>query len=223
MMELRAQANPASLFDHAGASRASILKVPLNDPIDAALHPNYLQACAAKVGFEAGDVIELRSNDLSWRAQLLILSINKIHWTVTTHLLMGPTFLLDPPDRNPTYIVERISALEREFIRDRKVSPGEYPERLRVLVSLRDEQRYPNDWLADKLVQLDRALVAQILTKRQHDAARHELYVLMGEDQAREVKSLAYGAAEAPAINGAEKSKKAAKPILVTPTPPASA
>jgi hypothetical protein len=218
-VKLHKKANPASLFKLEEASRQSLLKVPLNDPLDAALHPDYLQACAAKVGFEAGDVIELRGNDLSWRAKLLIVSVNKTQWTVTTHLLMGPTFLLDPPDRSLTYIVERISALERGH-REYKVDTGEYPERNRVLISLRDEQRYPNDWIAGKIIELQRALDAQLLTLAQYQAAKHQLFAVMTADQADEVNALVSAATEAPTVNGsAEKPKK--KPALVTATPPA--
>src|SRR5262245_50602808 len=161
MTEVQVRADPKTLRDAVEIGRRCILLVPLSVPFQVSLHRDYLLGCADKVGLYPHDVIELRPTDLTWRAQLLVLSSIKTGVrSVVTHVLMPPTFLLDPPDRNPSHIVERINALHQDF-QDRKVDVADYPQRLRMLECLRDHQRYPSDWLAGKLVELQRAFDAQ--------------------------------------------------------------
>jgi hypothetical protein len=45
------------------------------------------------------------------------------------------------------------------------MSAAEYEDRNRMLMSLRDQQRCPSRWFADRLGELDRALDAQLLTR----------------------------------------------------------
>jgi len=208
------QADPKACLDITEALRQYLLTVPEHHTLDEALHVDYLRNLVGKVNLKPGDAIMLRAAGLSWVARLLVVSVVRASRTVATKLEQAPTFLLSSVDRSQEYLLEQINELEHAH-QTGKVGHAEYESRSRTLQHLKEHGHYPTKWLHTQFAALDRAFDAQLLTRQQHHSATQELREVMTEAQVVEVFGSA-AAAEAPASNGTEKSKKA-KPALVTP------
>ena len=184
------QAEPRAFLDITQASYQYLLTIPHDHTIDAALQPDYLRNLVGKVKLAPGDGIELRASDYSWVARMLVISVARATRTVTTKLVMAPTFLLGSADRTQEYLIEQINELEHAK-QTLKVSDGEYASRLRTLQSLKEHGCYPTAWLRSTLAELDRAQAAGLLTRSQRDRAAEELSALMTEAQVQEIRGAA--------------------------------
>src|SRR5262245_43158714 len=81
------EAEPRALMEITQAVRQWLLNVPHETPIDVALNPAYLRRLA-NMNIKPGDGIELRPVDMSWIAQLLVVSVTKATNTITTRLML---------------------------------------------------------------------------------------------------------------------------------------
>jgi len=184
----------------ADRSERYLLTVPLNDPIDEALHPDYLRGFVNYAKLEPGDEIVLRAVDFSWQAEVTVIAMSKSAACVTARLTKTPTFfLLAAAERNSLYLADEINRLTTAH-RQGNISNAEHDVRMAVLTSVKDQGCYPSVWVADKLMQLQRARDKGLLTKPQYETAAAELRAVMTGDQAAEVDSLT-GAAKAGAHN----------------------
>jgi hypothetical protein len=206
--------------------------VPWDHGIDEVLDPAYLNP--NYLAFREGDRIELQASDFSWMAQFLVVSVNRSARTVSTLLTQPPVFLLRSRDRSEIYLVDQFQKAESAF-QKAEMKRDEYEARMAVLQSLRDHGRYPSAWLAEKLMQLHRALDAGRLTRQQHHNAEQGLREVIDDAQMDEVCSLVLeltsgakikpsrGTTEAQAGSALPEkpSKGMGKPTLVPPTPTA--
>jgi len=71
--------------------RAQRSTVPLNDPIDEALHPDYLRGFINYAKLEPGDEIVLRAVDFSWQAELTVIRRreDRILFTLAVDFMSG--------------------------------------------------------------------------------------------------------------------------------------
>src|SRR5262245_46803982 len=149
------QSNSRSMINITGSVRVWHQVVPFDHGIDEILRKDYFDANYLQ--FQQGDRIELWAGDFSFTVEFLVVAVNRAARSVTTYMTEPPRFLLQGADTSPPFLASELQRIQNE-LRDNKIGSAEYEGRRDVLMSLRDHGRYPTKWIADKLMQLDRAL-----------------------------------------------------------------
>src|SRR5262245_7629233 len=186
------EAAPQALAEITQCVRQWLLTVAHDHSLDQALHPNYLRGLATLNNrtLEPGDVIQLRPVDMSWFAELMVVSVVRAPPSVAAKLIRAPIFLMATADRSQVHIIAQLNDLQNQYSLG-KVTQQEYERRSDLLQKLRDGGGcYPTPWIADKLSQLHRALDANLLTPAQHATAQKELLAALNEAQLIELNGL---------------------------------